>query len=104
MAETPRRGAVAARAQSFAHERLRHRVVHGEVPVEPGDLQRAPRLEPGRGEQERRAGSSSLRPRLDQHAERGRVDELDLAEIDDDRARASRRRRSVEGLAHLGAL
>jgi hypothetical protein len=56
--------------------------VHREVPVEPGDLQRPPGLEPGGGEHE---GTAVLefRPRLDQHAERGGVDELDLAEIHD---------------------
>ena len=55
-------------------ERVLHRVAQSEVPVEPGDLERAPSLEARRGEEER-AGVAQLPPRLDQHAEGGRVDE-----------------------------
>jgi squalene synthase HpnC len=56
--------------------------VHAEVAVETGDLERAPRLEPGRGEQE---AAAVLHPRasLDEDPERRRVDELDLAQVDD---------------------
>ena len=57
--------------------------MHGEELVEPGDLERTPRLEAGSCEQEP-VPILQFRPRLDQDAERGRVDELDLAEIDDD--------------------
>jgi squalene synthase HpnC len=56
--------------------------VHAEVAVEPGDLERTPRLEAGCGQEERltlvHAGSS-----LDEDSERGRVEELHLTEIDD---------------------
>ena len=55
-----------------------------EVPVEAGDLQRPPGLEPGRGEAEA-AAVGHPRARLDQHAERRRVDEPDCFEVDDER-------------------
>src|SRR5207245_476524 len=64
-------------------QRLVQRLVHGEVPVEAGDLQRAARLEPGRREQER-AAVCHLRARLDQDAERGRVYEAHVAEVDNE--------------------
>ena len=57
--------------------------MHCEVAVEAGDLERAPCLEAGRGEQEA-APVLELRACLDQHAERSRVDEPDAAEIDDE--------------------
>src|SRR5689334_3181407 len=52
------------------------------MPVEPGDLEGAPRLEAGRGKKEA-APVRHARPRLDQDAERGRVDELHAGEVDD---------------------
>ena len=55
----------------------------------PGDLERAPRLDRGRGEQEA-AVVRELRPGLDQDAERRRVDELH-AKVDDELARAAAR-------------
>jgi hypothetical protein len=61
--------------------------VHGEELVEPGDLQRPPGLEAGRREHET-VFVVQLRARLDQDAERGGVDELDLAEVDDDPLRS----------------
>ena len=91
-----------ARSLDLRAQCFRHGVVHGEVPVEPGDLQRTPRLEAGRREQER-AAVVELRPRLDQDAERGRVDELDLAEIHDDPLRRVGTGPGQRG-AHLSAL
>src|SRR5947207_3688839 len=61
--------------------RLLERVVHGEVPVEAGDLECPPRLETGRGEQEA-LPVGHPRARLDQDAERSRVDEPHGAQID----------------------
>ena len=55
-------------------ERLRDRVVDEEVAVEARDLEGAAGLEAGRGETEA-AAVGHPRARLDQHAERGRVDE-----------------------------
>ena len=57
--------------------------MHREVAVEPGDLERAPGLEAGGGEQEA-TPVRELRPGLDQHPERGRVDEPDGAQVDDE--------------------
>jgi squalene synthase HpnC len=69
------------------------------VPVEPGDLERASRLGSGRREHERllvrHPGSG-----LDEHAERGRVDELHLAEVDDEPLRILGGA-GDQGLAHL---
>src|SRR5439155_1446878 len=48
-----------------------------------GVVEREAGLEAGRRQNEP-ASVVELRPRLDQHAERGRVEELDLAEVDDD--------------------
>jgi squalene synthase HpnC len=62
--------------------RLLERLVHGEVAVEAGDLECTPRLETGCREQEALPVGHS-RARLDQHAERRRVDELDCAQVDD---------------------
>src|SRR6266576_4889687 len=61
--------------------------MHSEVPVEPGDLEGAPGLEAWRGEHEA-ASVGQARPRLDQDAERRRVDELHLAQIDDEALRS----------------
>ena len=49
--------------------------------VEPGDLERAPRLRPRRREPER-LPVGHVGARLDEHAEHGRVDELHLGQID----------------------
>ncbi len=84
-------------------QRLRDGVVHVEVAVEPGNLERALRLDSGRGQQKRPA-VVELRPRLDQDAESGRVHEVDLCEVDDDRARASRRRRVTRAERTCSAL
>src|SRR5438132_11972421 len=62
-------------------ERLVERVVYREVTVEAGHLECAPRLEPRSREQER-TPVWHPRARFDQDAERGRVDELDGAEVD----------------------
>ncbi len=61
--------------------------MHGEELVEPGDLQGPPRLEAGRREHEA-SSIVQFRARLDQDAERGGIDELDLAEVDDDPLRS----------------
>ena len=61
--------------------------MHGEELVEPGDLQGPPRLETGCREHEA-AFVVQLRARLDQDAEPSGVDELDLAEVDDDSLRS----------------
>jgi squalene synthase HpnC len=53
------------------------------VPVETRDLKRTPRLDSRSGEEEG-APVVELRPRLDQDAQRRRVHELDLAEVDHD--------------------
>jgi hypothetical protein len=52
------------------------------VPVEAADLERSARLELRRSQPEPVLAES--RPRLDQHSERGRVDELHQGEVDDD--------------------
>ena len=64
-------------------ERQVDRLVHGEVLVEPGDRERAMRLEARRGEQERLT-ILELRPRLDQDAESGRIDEAHVAQVDNE--------------------
>ncbi len=62
---------------SYRRFRVLDRFVDREVPVEPRDLERATRFQAGRREQEG-LPVSEPRPRLDQHAESRRVDELDL--------------------------
>ena len=68
--------------------------------VEPGDREGAVGLEAGGGEQERLA-VLELRARLDQDAEGGRVDEVHLAQVDDEPFRLLRAELE-EGRAHLG--
>ncbi len=51
------------------------------MPVEPRDLQRPPRLEPGGDEQEC-AAVRQPRSRLDQHTEARRIDERHARELD----------------------
>src|SRR5439155_5849070 len=63
-------------------ERLVERVVDREVAVETGYLERTSCLESRRREKERAAIRHS-RTRFDQDSERGRVDELYGAEVDD---------------------
>jgi squalene synthase HpnC len=63
--------------------RLLDRLMHGEMPVESGDLERAPRLETGRREEEALPIREACAG-LDQHAERGGVDEFHGAQIDDE--------------------
>ena len=86
-------------------QRFRDRVVHVEVAVEPGDLERALGLDSGRGQQKRPA-VVELRPRLDQDAESGRVHEVDLREVDDDplvrvAARRHERRADLLGVVEV---
>ena len=69
------------------------------MPVEPGDLERASRLGSGRGEHERLLVRHPAAD-LDEHAERGRVDELHLAEVDDESLRILGGA-GDQGLAHL---
>src|SRR5436190_17489383 len=73
-------------------------VVDGEVSIEARDLERPAGLERRRGEHERTAVRQP-RARLDEHAERGRVDELDLAQVDDE-ALGSLVAAPQEGLSH----
>ena len=69
------------------------------MPVEPRDLERAPRLGPRRRERECLTVGHTTAG-LDEHAERRRVDELDRDEIDDEPLRMLLAARE-ERLAHL---
>jgi squalene synthase HpnC len=63
--------------------RLVERIVDGEMSVQAGDLECAPRLETGCCEQEA-PPVGHPRARLDEHTERRRVDELHGAQVDDE--------------------
>jgi len=76
--------------------------VHGQVTVETAHLQCAPRFELWRREQQ--AAPAQLRACLDQDAERGRIDELDLRHLDHDPARLLRQSSVERGTKLLGVV
>ena len=79
------------------------RVPDREVAVEPRHLERAAGLEAGCGEHER-AAIGELRAGLDEHAERGRVDEAHGLEVDDEALRRPLRGREERRPHRVGVV